>query len=67
MEHLSPRPYEVTLISADVRTSQTVLAHSSMQALRTALNVFPEQGRSCALLCKPLGQLTEPEAEPCAA
>ena len=52
-------PYEVTLISADLHKTQTVIATSPTQAIRIALNILRPASGPCAITCKPGCALTD--------
>jgi len=58
---MSPLPYEVTLISADVRKTLTVIALNSSLAMITALNTFPQVSGPCAIKCTPGCKLADDE------
>lgn len=45
--------YLITLISPDRRIERSVIAHSSVQAIRIGIAMMPECGSPCAITCKP--------------
>jgi len=55
-------PFEVTLISADLHKTHTVIAANPSQAIRIAMNILPAASGPCAITCKPGCALTEAEA-----
>jgi hypothetical protein len=65
---MSARQFEIVLTSIHGRTVRHIIAHSSMQATRIAINTMPEQHTPFAIICKP-GQrrvhLRVPESESC--
>ncbi len=65
---MSAMPYEVSLISIAGKATRTVIAASSVQAIRAALPSFDEPESSFALTCTRLGALPDiEEQQPCAA
>lgn len=48
------RHYLITLISLDMRIERSVIAHSTVQAIRIGIGMMPECGSPCAITCKPM-------------
>lgn len=60
------RLYEVTVTGYEESALRVIIAHSTVQAMLTALRSLPGQTIVKSITCKPLCQLTD-EEEPCAA
>lgn len=63
---MTARAYRITLISLRQRIERSVIAHSTVEALRTGILMMEELDSPCGIICKPVANLSE-ESFPCAA
>jgi hypothetical protein len=65
---MTPRAFEIAMISSSGKQTRTIIAHGSVQAIRTALTTFDEPKSSFAITCTRLADLPDlMEEQPCAA
>lgn len=50
---MSAREFQITLFLSGERTERKIVAHSSIQALQTALRTVEDDGLQVAVICKP--------------
>lgn len=56
---MDSRIHEVVLIHQDERHVRIIVAENSIQALRIAISKLPDVAGPCAMICKPLCDLTD--------
>lgn len=61
---MTARAYQITLISRTARTVRHIIAHSTVEALRTGILMMEKLDSPCGITCKPVAHLSE-ESFPC--